>query len=202
MDATKWKIQKCSVRLWRCDSERGSCTRAEGGVSAAPRPGGPAVPHAADRGQEHDEMFVVKRECNDEDSVTTSDPSMAVQDIADNMSKLVKKEADFLIKTENEEWEVLIKQELDIGPIVLQPPPAQCSLPPLSQVPLQCWLQMYLIDHPLHPRSTEAGPYWLRSRGDARLNVPPLIEDRGRENSGIAARLFTKPAGYAPEQRH
>ncbi|GBP34312.1 hypothetical protein EVAR_7363_1 [Eumeta japonica] len=52
--------------------------------------------------------------------------------------KTTVEETDFVLKTEDEESEMMVKQELDIGPIVLQPRPAQYPLPPLSQVPSQC----------------------------------------------------------------
>ncbi|GBP71305.1 hypothetical protein EVAR_57689_1 [Eumeta japonica] len=150
-------MQRCSVRLRRCDfiGRRGSAGD-ERSVRAAPcEPGASAVPYVADRVreffdirvylQEHNELSVMKIECEDEDSVTTLDPRLGTKDAVNDIGILVKEEADFVVKMEVED-EVMIEEELDIGPTVLQPQPVQYPLPPLNHVSSQLQSQMYLID--------------------------------------------------------
>ncbi|GBP72639.1 hypothetical protein EVAR_83149_1 [Eumeta japonica] len=106
----------------------GSAVRAEGGVPTAPRQSeDSASPHAANCTLEYDEMLKmgIKTECDVEDSAIIQVLDMSHSHILESSvagsSLLVKEEGDFTLKTENEMDEIIVKQELDIEPIFIQP---------------------------------------------------------------------------------
>ncbi|GBP72626.1 hypothetical protein EVAR_83136_1 [Eumeta japonica] len=106
----------------------GSAVWAEGGVPTAPRRSeASASPHAGNCTLEYDEMLKmdIKTECNVEDSAIIQVLDMSHSHILEGSvagsSLLVKEEGDFTLKTENEMDEIIVKQELDIEPIFIQP---------------------------------------------------------------------------------
>ncbi|GBP88890.1 hypothetical protein EVAR_102903_1 [Eumeta japonica] len=128
MDASALNIEERPMRLSLCKlTSRGGATRAEGGVPAAPRQSeAVASPHATYSTQEYDEMLKmdIKTECDVEDSaivqvLATSHAHILESSMA-GPSLLVKEEGDFILKTETEVDEMMIKQELDIEPISLK----------------------------------------------------------------------------------
>ncbi|GBP88893.1 hypothetical protein EVAR_102906_1 [Eumeta japonica] len=118
----------------------GSAVRAEGGVPTAPRQSeASASPHAANCTLEYDEMLKmgIKTECDVEDSAIIQVLDMSHSHILEGSvagsSLLVKEEGDFTLKTENEMEEIIVKQELDIEPIFVQPKITLRPLPPSDQ---------------------------------------------------------------------
>ncbi|GBP72642.1 Zinc finger protein 112 [Eumeta japonica] len=128
MDASARNIEERPMQLSLCKlTSRGGATRAEGGVPAAPRQSeAVASPHATNFTREYDEMLKmdIKTECDVEDSAIAQVLAMSHSHILESSmagpSLLVKEEGDFILKTENEVDEMMIKQELDIEPISLQ----------------------------------------------------------------------------------
>ncbi|GBP91975.1 Zinc finger protein 782 [Eumeta japonica] len=112
MDIINWNIRECSVQLRRCDNvSRGSAVRA---LDAS---------HVTDRCQDLNEMpMTIKAECDQDVATEILYAGHAHQDPIAEVGLLVKEEDDSIMKTETEDGtnEVRIKEELVIGPIVLQ----------------------------------------------------------------------------------
>ncbi|GBP91982.1 Zinc finger protein 782 [Eumeta japonica] len=112
MDIINWNIRECSVQLRRCDNvSRGSAVRA---LDAS---------HVTDRCQDFNKMpMTIKAECDQDVASEILYAGHAHQDPIAEVGLLVKEEDDSIIKTETEDGtnEVEIKEELVIGPIVLQ----------------------------------------------------------------------------------
>ncbi|GBP80943.1 hypothetical protein EVAR_56581_1 [Eumeta japonica] len=124
MKVVRWKLRECSVRLRRCAlTGRGSAARAERGVLAETRDDYDKIP--------------VKVESEGEDAVfhpvLNAEPGNLWKDSMTDIILHGKEENDL----KRIEDEVVIKQELDIGPTILQPKTMARSFPPITSVFLQ-----------------------------------------------------------------
>ncbi|GBP88895.1 hypothetical protein EVAR_102908_1 [Eumeta japonica] len=80
----------------------------------------------------------IKTEYDGEDPDTIQEPGATYSHLHDALmvgttNLLIKEEDDFIVKTENEVNELMIEQELDIGPTVLQPKITSSALLPSDQ---------------------------------------------------------------------
>ncbi|GBP84662.1 Zinc finger protein 570 [Eumeta japonica] len=187
MEATRWNLRECSVLLRRCDfAGRRSAVRAEGGVLAEPRE---PVTLAPPRDfKDCDKMnLMVKTEFEDEDSVTGQELYVGHAHLWENsmtdVGLSIKEENDSVMKTENDTGEVTVKEELDIGPILLQPKSVLRPLPPLilassnvvfSKVK-RCNIS-FLHQTRLHPQTSPAAPRPSTGSADVAGPAPPCLE--------------------------
>ncbi|GBP77961.1 Zinc finger protein 155 [Eumeta japonica] len=137
MDAAIWNMRECSVLLRRCDLlSRGGAARADRGSSVMPdEPVNSAAFYATDHIQEYNKAagMVIKTERGDEDIVTSQPPALREGCVTD-FGTFVKEGNDSVMKTEDGVGEVSVKQELDVGPTVLQPQSAPRTPPLLPRV--------------------------------------------------------------------
>ncbi|GBP77949.1 Zinc finger protein 513 [Eumeta japonica] len=143
-DKTKYAREPTAavvVRAWRPrERDAGRGRR----LCGAPWSCGPGVPtrrkpHSAKT--EQDRMLIdVKTECDGEGPAAITALCQAISYIQDDpivgSTLSFKEENDFIMITTSEKHEMMIKQELDIGPTVLQTRITSCHLPPSDQASL------------------------------------------------------------------
>ncbi|GBP91298.1 hypothetical protein EVAR_96498_1 [Eumeta japonica] len=97
----------------------------------------------------------IKTECDEDPPAIRAvgaAPSHAPEDSMAGTAALVKEEGDVMIKTEDEMDDMMIKQELDIGPILLQSKVTCSALSPSDQLTtiLRRYLGMFFFLESLH----------------------------------------------------
>ncbi|GBP94283.1 Zinc finger protein 782 [Eumeta japonica] len=141
MESAKQNIPEHPVRLSPCElASSRNATQPVGDAPAAPKSEVSAYPHDPNYALEYDETLKmdIKSECDVEDSAITrvlaTSNSHVLEDSMPGPSLLVKEEGDFILKTEKEMNETMMKQELDIEPLFLQSKITALPLPPSDQV--------------------------------------------------------------------
>ncbi|GBP80951.1 Zinc finger protein 678 [Eumeta japonica] len=127
MESMRWNL-----RMQRCDlASRGSASSAAKCVLSEPyEPVIPVFPLVAKDCYEI--PITVKVEGDDEvDDISCQGSQEGdVHLLKTDVGLFAKEGENFIVKTDNDMVEVAVKQELDIGPMVLQPKSTPCELPP------------------------------------------------------------------------